>query len=228
MSHLPPADETKLVTLAPFLAAAEASMGFVPNSTKAMANRPQLAVAFSLLYATVMGVDLKALLAHWQPLLPDAAAATDNLNPELRHLISFATSLRSGCLYCQAHTSHSLERASSSPDQAKFDQVLNYQQADCYSDAERAVLDLVFASTEQPNAATADHFNALQAHFNEAQVAQMVAMMATFGFLNRWNDTLATPLEAMPLQFAEAHLQAFGWQGGKHVAVAAGDDAPVR
>jgi hypothetical protein len=36
------------------------------------------------------------------------------------------------------------------------------------------------------------------------------------GFLNRWNDTLATPLETGPRNFAECHLAATGWEIGKH------------
>jgi hypothetical protein len=38
-----------------------------------------------------------------------------------------------------------------------------------------------------------------------------------FGFLNRWNDTFATPLEDEPLHFGETHLTAQGWDAGKHL-----------
>jgi hypothetical protein len=37
-------------------------------------------------------------------------------------------------------------------------------------------------------------------------------VIALFGFLNRWNDTLATPLEDEPIEY----LSRGGWQAGKH------------
>jgi hypothetical protein len=42
----------------------------------------------------------------------------------------------------------------------------------------------------------------------DEQVVEIVGVIAMFGFLNRWNDTLATPLEDEPLEFAEKHLTA--------------------
>lgn len=37
-----------------------------------------------------------------------------------------------------------------------------------------------------------------------------------FGWLNRWNDTMATDLEDEPLGFGLDHLAARGWEPGKH------------
>jgi hypothetical protein len=48
-------------------------------------------------------------------------------------------------------------------------------------------------------------------------VVEIVGVIAMFGFLNRWNDTLATPLEDAPLEFGEKHLAAHGWDAGKHL-----------
>ena len=42
------------------------------------------------------------------------------------------------------------------------------------------------------------------------------AVIATFGFLNRWNDTMATPLEAEPIAVGEKFLAPHGWSAGKH------------
>jgi hypothetical protein len=38
-----------------------------------------------------------------------------------------------------------------------------------------------------------------------------VAVIALFGFLNRWNDTLGTVLEDVPKEFVEKELQPLGW-----------------
>ena len=47
-----------------------------------------------------------------------------------------------------------------------------------------------------------------------------MSVIAAFGFLNRWNDTIATGLESDPLELGAEVLGAQGWTGGKHVATA--------
>jgi len=42
-------------------------------------------------------------------------------------------------------------------------------------------------------------------------------VIALFGFLNRWNDTMATPLEEEPIEAGEKFLAAHGWDAGKHL-----------
>ena len=94
--------------------------------------------------------------------------------------------------------------------------MLNYETADCYSDAERAVIGLALAAGQVPNASDTQHFAQLQAHFSQRQQVQIVAMISLFGFLNRWNDTVATTLEPLPTDFAQQHLASNGWQASKH------------
>lgn len=48
------------------------------------------------------------------------------------------------------------------------------------------------------NAVEDRHFDDLRRFYNDDQLAEIVAVIALFGFLNRWNDTLATDLEARP------------------------------
>jgi hypothetical protein len=57
----------------------------------------------------------------------------------------------------------------------------------------------------------------LRKHWSDEQVVEIVGVVAMFGFLNRWNDTFATPLEDEPLEFGEKHLTAHGWDAGKHL-----------
>ena len=61
------------------------------------------------------------------------------------------------------------------------------------------------------------HFEALRKHYSESQIVELTAVIATFGFLNRWNDTMATELEDEPRTFGAEHLAAHGWEPGKHV-----------
>ena len=55
-----------------------------------------------------------------------------------------------------------------------------------------------------------------QEHWSDDQAAAIVAVIAMFGFLNRWNDTMATTLEPEPIEFAERVLAGGGWEPGKH------------
>jgi alkylhydroperoxidase family enzyme len=79
-----------------------------------------------------------------------------------------------------------------------------------------AALRLATRAAAVPNAVTDDDFAELRRHFDDAQVVEIVGVIALFGFLNRWNDTLATTLEDAPRAFAEATLAAQGWTAGKH------------
>ncbi|MEM1229639.1 MAG: carboxymuconolactone decarboxylase family protein [Pseudomonadota bacterium] len=214
MAHLSPLPEEALEAYGPFFAATAASMGFVPNSMKTMAHLPQLPVALMLLASTSFGGDLKAIVAQLGDQIPDNTEAQMALPPELIQLVAFACSTRAGCQYCQAHTAHSGHRAGGS--QAQFAEILNFESSPAFSPAERAAVALAFAAAAVPNEAEAAHFEALRAHYSERQIAQLVAVIATFGFLNRWNDTMATALEAQPAGFAEGALGTLGWQAGKH------------
>jgi hypothetical protein len=48
-------------------------------------------------------------------------------------------------------------------------------------------------------------------------VVEIVGVIAMFGFLDRWNDTFATPLEDDPLEFGEKHLSAQDWDASKRL-----------
>ena len=56
----------------------------------------------------------------------------------------------------------------------------------------------------------------LKLFFDEDQILEIVGVICLFGWLNRFNDTLATKLEDGPLVFATDNLQDSGWKVGKH------------
>ena len=43
-----------------------------------------------------------------------------------------------------------------------------------------------------------------------------MSSISLMGWLNRWNDTVATELEDQPFEYATATLAGHGWQAGKH------------
>ena len=66
------------------------------------------------------------------------------------------------------------------------------------------------------NAVTAADFAACREHFNEQEIVLIVAVCAMFGYLNRWNNTMATALEDEPAAFADATLAPLGWDAEKY------------
>lgn len=198
MTHVEPVPADQLPeSLQPILAMAQAGMGFVPNSMRTMAHWPELVQAFAPLAGTVLrGGELEA---------------------GLKQMIAAVVSGAAGCRYCQAHTTHGAAHAGG-VSEAKIAQVWSYRQSELFSDAERAALDLALAAGQVPNAADDAHFAELKKHYSTRQIVEIVAVISLFGFLNRWNDTMATALEEAPAAFASKTFAAAEWTPGKHDA----------
>ena len=98
----------------------------------------------------------------------------------------------------------------------KLEAVWQYGSSPLFSDAERAALDFSVAAAAQPNAVTDAHFEALKLNWSEGAIVEIVAVVSFFGFMNRWNDTMATPLEEEPVEVGERFLAKQGWRPGKH------------
>ncbi|MEM1432989.1 MAG: carboxymuconolactone decarboxylase family protein [Pseudomonadota bacterium] len=214
MTHLEDPAESTLDALAPLFAATEQAMGFVPNSMKTMAHLPHLPIALSLLVQAASGADLRPLLSAFAEAAPAPDPAVELLPRTATQLAAFAASVSAGCRYCQAHTSHTGHRLGATA--AQYEDLLNFETSPHFTPAERAIVAFAMAAAAVPNDVTAEHFAALKTHFSEAQIVQLAGTVAAFGFLNRWNDTMATTLEAAPVAFGEQHLSAFDWTPGKH------------
>jgi hypothetical protein len=44
----------------------------------------------------------------------------------------------------------------------------------------------------------------------------MLGVIALFGYLNRWNDSMGTSIEGGAVESAEQYLGKHGWEKGKH------------
>ena len=78
-------------------------------------------------------------------------------------------------------------------------------------------MNLALAAGASPNATEPEHFEELRKHFSEAQIIEILAVIAVGGYLNRWNDTIATVTDQESIDFAERVLAPIGWDAGKHV-----------
>jgi uncharacterized peroxidase-related enzyme len=173
------------------------TLGFTPNSVLTMQRKPRLVQAFAQLNAAVM----------------DPAGEVDL---GFRRLIGHVASKASGCLYCQAHTLLGAQNFGVS--EAKLADVWTYATSPHYARKERLALDFALAAAAQPNAVTDEQFEALRGHWSDGEIVEILGVVAMFGFLNRWNDTMATPLEAVPTAVADRAVGAQGWAPGKHAA----------
>lgn len=168
--------------------------GFVPNSIRTMARRPAIAEAFMDLNRAVL----------YEGSVPE----------ELKMLVSLIASQAAGCRYCQAHMANlsSIYKASD----AKIQAVWEFQTSPLFSDAERAALNVAYKGAILPNAVEKADMDALKRHFSEAEIVEIVATIALFGYLNRWNDTMATDLEEKAVEVAARSIGPVGWDAGKH------------
>jgi len=194
MTHITPKQREDVPDLAPMLQMVEASMGFLPTSMMTMAHWPDLTQAFGGLGATILN--------------------TGELDPGLKQMIAFAVSNAAGCRYCQAHTAKSAQKNAVSAE--KIQAIFEFESSDSFSDQEKAALRVAVHAGMVPNAVEAQHMAELSKHFSDKQAVEVVAVISLFGFLNRWNDTMATTLEDAPKSFAADQLAAQGWVAGKH------------
>ncbi|MCC2110824.1 MAG: carboxymuconolactone decarboxylase family protein [Hyphomicrobiales bacterium] len=171
-----------------------ATRGFIPNSILTMQRRPAIAAAFMELNRAVL---YEGTVAE-----------------ELKMLVSLIASQAAGCSYCQAHMAN-LSSIYKAADE-KIRAVWEYRDSPLFSDAERAALDLAYKAAIIPNAAGKAEFDELRKYFDDGQIVEIVASIALFGYLNRWNDTMATDLEERAADVAGRAIAAVGWTIGKH------------
>ena len=105
-----------------------------------------------------------------------------------------------------------------SVNEARLTSLWDFRTSALYSDKERAALEFALAAAAQPNAVTDELFAELRTYWSDTQIVEILGVVAMFGFLNRWNDSMATPLEPVPQGIAATTLGARGWTPGKHSA----------
>ena len=172
------------------------TLGFTPNSLFTMQHRPRIAAAF---------------LEMNQAVMENKGRVTSALKRELAYLSSHAT----GCRYCEAHTIRAAERYGSSAE--RLENIWDYATHPAFSDAERAVFDLAIAASQVPNAVSQALGERLRAHWTEGELVEIMGVIALFGYLNRWNDSMGTPIEGPAAASAQQHLGQQGWTEGKHL-----------
>lgn len=134
---------------------------------------------------------------------------------ELNMMTFTIASLAAGCRHCQAHGAFGLDKAGLPLE--KIQALWSFETSDLFTDRERAALGLGMAAGVSPSAVTAEHHEAVRKHFTDAEARTLIATTSLGGFMNRYNDTLATVTDSESRDWAKTHLSGVGWSIGKHV-----------
>ena len=194
MPRVEPLPRAELAEFEPGFAMVEETMGFVPNSMLTLGRAPDILRAFSGLTAAVL---------------------TGGKVPRpLKQLVAFVSSHSAGCRYCQAHTAHSAHTIGVPAE--KLAAAFEFETSDLFDDRERAALRVARDAAFVPNVTTDEQFEELHRYFDDDEIVEIVAVISMFGWLNRWNDTMATELEGGALNFAQRELAGQGWEVGRH------------
>jgi uncharacterized peroxidase-related enzyme len=173
----------------------EETLGFCPNSVLTMYHRPEISYAFIALNKAVM-------------------ENKGRVTSGLKRLIGFISSNTAGCQYCQAHTIRAAERYEA-PDE-QMANIWSFETHPAFSDAERVALEFALKSSLQPNEVDDDLADRIRLHWNEGEIVEILGVVALFGFLNRWNDSMGTQMEDGAIESGEKYLSDKGWEVGKH------------
>lgn len=195
MAHMKPLPADSHPELADDFKIFEDILGFVPNSLLTMQRRPKMVQAFGVLTKAVMDPEGEVDLGF-------------------KRLIAQFASRAVGCQYCEAHSLIAANIHGVSQD--KLDAIWDYQTNPLYTDAERVALDYALAAGSVPNAVDDELMERMRQHWSDGQIVEILGAVCLYGFLNRWNDSMATDLEETPKLMGERVLAKGGWTGGKH------------
>ncbi|MFT6732701.1 MAG: alkylhydroperoxidase family enzyme [Polaribacter sp.] len=197
MAHMQPLDASVTPELEDDFAIFIEILGFIPNSLLTMQRKPEMVKGFGVLTRAVM-------------------SKYGEVDLGLMRLIAHFASRAGGCQYCEAHSLIAANIHGIS--QEKLDAIWEYQSSDLYSEAERVALDYALAAGSVPNGVTAELMVKMKEHWTENQICEILGAVCLYGFLNRWNDSMATDLEESPKAMGQRVLAKGGWDGGKHVS----------
>ncbi len=173
----------------------ESTLGFPPNSVLTMQRRPEIAKAFTHLNRAVM-------------------ENGGRVTSEQKRLIGHLASANAGCRYCEAHTVLAAKRFGASDE--RLAALWEFRGSALFSEAEKAAFEFALAASSVPNAVDETIAAAMHRHWSDDEIVEILGVVALFGFLNRWNDSMGTTLEAPAVDIGAAHLAARGWSAGKH------------
>lgn len=173
----------------------QASGQYIPNSQLILQRKPKILRALRGLSAAVFD--------------PEGEVSVG-----FKRLLAYVASRTAGCYYCMAHNAGGMLKAGIQDE--KLAAVWEFRSSPLFSEKERVALEFAIAAAAQPNDVSDELFARMKQHWSEGEIVEITALIAYFGFMNRYNDTMATPLEDQPIEVAQKHIARHGWKPGKH------------
>ncbi|QHC26929.1 carboxymuconolactone decarboxylase family protein [Streptomyces sp. GS7] len=115
------------------------------------------------------------------------AAAREGLDPVLLELVQIRASQINGCAYCLDYHTGDARRAGESED--RIYQLDAWAESSLYTARERAALALTEAVTRLPEGVSDAVYDEAARHFEEAELAHLIALIFTVNTWNRMNVT---------------------------------------
>jgi len=171
------------------------TLGFCPNSVLTMQRRPAIAEAFITLNKAVM-------------------ANEGRVTAEQKRLIGYITSANTGCRYCEAHTILAAERYGAT--QQRLEQIWSFRDSDLYTGAEKAAFEFALAASSVPNAVDTEITAQMHKYWDQGEIVEILGVISLFGYLNRWNDSMATSMESNAVDAGQRLLSDSSWNIAKH------------
>lgn len=183
MPHIAPVDLTASEEAKADIEWLASATGFVANSMLTLSHRPEIA---------------KAVLG----LIRAVVRSPGTVDPALRWMVAHVTSLANGCGYCSAHTFKN--GGDNGVPEEKLEALWEFETSPVFSDAERAALRVAMTGAQCPSYATPEDMAELRRHFSQGQIVEIGAVIALFGFNNRWNALMETDIEDSVTEFVNA------------------------
>lgn len=134
---------------------------------------------------------------------------------EMNMMVFTVASLTAGCRHCQAHGAYGLDGLGIEID--KIQALWSFETSELFDDRERAALRFAVAASSVPNSIGPEHHRDIRAHYTDEEARSLIGVISLAGFLNRYNDTLATVTDDQSASWAATNLGPIGWDIGKHV-----------
>lgn len=144
----------------------------------------------------------------------NAVTMKNDLGAQLTLELFTVASLGAGCVHCQSHGAFGLSDMGVDTDRIR--DLWSFESSLSFSEAERAALRFSLAAGKSPNEVTPEHHAEIREHYSDAQIADILSVVCVAGWLNRWNDSLATVTDQESVEWAEQNLADIGWSAGKH------------
>ena len=196
MARISPAPPEQFAQVADYMERWKKTKGYPPNSWLVMVRNPGVFRAYRDLHTAVMMDD-------------------GEVSKALKFMIAYVVSAAAGDSYCAAHNAENAAHIAGVPVE-KVEALPQFQASALFTPGDRAALALAHAAGSCPPRVTDAHFAEIRKYYSEDAATEIVAVISLLGWLNRWNITLATPIEKEAAAFAEKHLARSGWTPGVH------------